>query len=96
MESSIIIQNIDRERFLELENKVDELNTNVKILVDKKLHEKITPEEAAEEQNCTVQTVYTQIKKGVLPAFKVGRKLLIKRSDLDKALKEVKSLKYTR
>jgi excisionase family DNA binding protein len=92
----IILQNIDRDRFLNLENKVDELTINVKKLVDKKLQEKLTPEQTAEEQNCTVQTVYAQIKKGILPASKVGRKLLIKRSDLDEALKEVKSLKYKR
>lgn len=41
-------------------------------------------------------SVYTYIKKGMLPAFKIGRKYLIKIADLEKALKEVKSLKYRR
>ncbi len=92
----IVFQNIDREKFLELEKKVDELNTNIKKLVDKKLQEKLTPEEAAEELDVTSQTIYAYIKKGALPASKVGRKLLIKRADLNNALKEVKSLKYKR
>ena len=92
----IVFQNIDPEKFEKLFKKVHELIDNVKKLVDKKFQEKITPEDAAEEQNCTVQTVYAQIKKGILPASKVGRKLVIKRSDLENALKEVKSLKYKR
>jgi len=37
-----------------------------------------------------------QGKKGLLPASKIGRNYIIKRQDLDNALKEVKSLKYRR
>ncbi|MDO7174152.1 helix-turn-helix domain-containing protein [Mariniflexile sp. AS56] len=92
----IFFQGIDREKFTKLQNEVNNISEKIQLLIDDKFNEKLTPEQAAEEQNCTVQTVYAQIKKGILPASKVGRKLLIKRSDLDNALKEVKSLKYKR
>lgn len=41
-------------------------------------------------------SVYTYIKKGMLPASRIGRKYHIKIADIEKALKEVKSLKYRR
>jgi len=41
-------------------------------------------------------TIYNYIKKGILPASKVGRRIQIKRLDVEDALKEVKSLKYRR
>ena len=92
----LILQKEAKEKFLEFDKKADKILNLLQLLVNNKQTEKLTPEEAAEEQNCTVQTVYAQIKKGILPASKVGRKLLIKRSDLEEALKEVKSLKYKR
>ena len=92
----IILQNVDREKFIELFNKVDELSNNIQLLVNKKLNEKVSPEVAAEEIGVTNQTIYAYIKSGKLRASKVGRKLLINRSDLNEALKEVKSLKYKR
>ncbi len=65
------------------------------------------PELEKQPENCTIketalllkvseQSVHNYIKKGFLPAQKVGRILLIKRSDIDKSLQEVKSLKYKR
>lgn len=92
----IVLQNIDKEKFTELCNKVHKLSEDVQLLLDNKFSEKLNPEDAAEEIGVTTQTIYSYIKKGILPASKVGRKLLIKRSDLDNALKEVKSLKYKR
>jgi excisionase family DNA binding protein len=92
----IILQNVDKEKFNDLFNKVHKLSEDVQLLLDKKLSEKLIPEDAAEEIGVTTQTIYSYIKKGILPASKVGRKLLIKRSDLENALKEVKSLKYKR
>jgi len=92
----IILQNVDKEKFNDLFNKVHKLSEDVQLLIDKKLSEKLIPEDAADEIGVTTQTIYAYIKKGILPASKVGRKLLIKRSDLENALKEVKSLKYKR
>ena len=41
-------------------------------------------------------SIYNYIKKGLLPASKIGRKYIIKIADVEKALNEVKSLKYRR
>ncbi|CAM3445297.1 Helix-turn-helix domain-containing protein [Flavobacterium longum] len=68
---------------------------------------KQTPVEEPKSENLTVketsallkvseQSVHNYIKKGFLPALKVGRILLIKRSDIENSLREVKSLKYKR
>ncbi|MDO7138278.1 helix-turn-helix domain-containing protein [Algibacter lectus] len=92
----IVFQNIEKKEFDNLSSKVEELNVNVKRLIETKIQERISPEKVAEEQNCTVQTVYAQIKDGRLKAERIGRKLLIRRSDLENSLKEVKSLKYKR
>jgi len=92
----IVLQGIDRNKFLELDNKADKIYDLLKLLAANKLEEKITPEIAAAEIDVTTQTIYSYIKAGKIPASKVGRKLLIKRIDLENALQEVKSLKYKR
>ena len=92
----IVLQNIDKEKFTQLFEKVCQIDSALQKLIDKHGSEKISPEEAAEELDVTTQTIYLYIKKGLLPASKVGRKLLIKRSDIKDALQDVKSLKYKR
>lgn len=92
----IVFQNVDEEKFTELFNKVHKLTEDVQLLIDNKLNENVNPEEVAEIYGVSTQTIYTYIKKGYLPASKVGRKLIIKRSDLENALNDVKSLKYKR
>lgn len=65
------------------------------------------PFEEKQPENCTIketakllkvseQSIHNYVKRGFLPAQKLGRILLIKRTDIDKALQEVKSLKYKR
>ncbi len=46
--------------------------------------------------NCSELSIYSYIKKGFLPASKIGRKYIIKSVDLENALKDYKSLKYRR
>ena len=58
--------------------------------------ENLTVKETAELLKVSEQSVHNYIKRGFLPAQKVGRILLIKRSDLDNALAEAKTLKYKR
>lgn len=58
--------------------------------------ENLTVKETAEVLKVSEQSVHNYIKKGFIPAQKIGRLLLIKRADLDEALTEVKSLKYKR
>lgn len=58
--------------------------------------ENLTVKETANLLKVSEQSIHNYIKRGLISAQKVGRILLIKRSDLDASLKEVKSLKYKR
>ena len=58
--------------------------------------ENYSVQEVAKMLRCSELTIYNYIKKGWLPASKIGRNYIIKKIDLDNALKEVKSLKYRR
>ncbi|TYB74257.1 helix-turn-helix domain-containing protein [Bizionia myxarmorum] len=65
-------------------------------LFSTKENTKLSIKEAAEELGVAKLTIHNYIKKGILPAFKIGRRVFIKRQDFDVALSEVKSLKYRR
>lgn len=58
--------------------------------------ENLTVKETAELLKVSEQSVHNYIKRGFLPAQKVGRILLIKRALVETSLQEVKSLKYKR
>lgn len=58
--------------------------------------ENLTVKETAKLLKVSEQSVHNYIRRGLLPAVKMGRVLLIKRDDIEKSLKEVKSLKYLR
>jgi excisionase family DNA binding protein len=81
-----------------------ELYEHLEDIIDKKLapfmaknkDERLSVKEVAEELGVVELTIHNYIKKGILPAFKIGRRVFINRSDIDQALKEVKSLKYKR
>lgn len=64
--------------------------------IEEEKSENLTVKEAAEIIKVSEQTVHNYIKRGIFPAQKVSRILLIKRTDLDNAMAEVKSLKYKR
>ena len=64
--------------------------------VEEEKSENLTVKETAEYLKVSEQSVHNYIKRGFVSAQKVGRILLIKRSDLDNSLTEVKSLKYKR
>ncbi len=64
--------------------------------IEEEKPENLTVKETAEFLKVSEQSVHNYIKKGFLPAQKVGRILLIKRTDVEDSLKEVKSLKYKR
>lgn len=59
-------------------------------------NENYSVQDAAKLLHCSELTIYNYIKKGFLPASKIGRNYIIKKKDFDNALKEVKSLKYRR
>ena len=56
----------------------------------------ITIKEASKLLKVSTQTVRSYVKRGVIKAHKVGNRILIETSSIDKALTEVKSLKYKR
>lgn len=58
--------------------------------------ENLTVKETAKLLKVSEQSVHNYIRRGLFRAVKMGRVLLIKRSDIENALKEVKSLKYYR
>ena len=58
--------------------------------------ENLTVKESAEVLKVSEQSIHNYIKKGFLKAHKMGRIYLIKRTNIEEALKEVKSLKYKR
>ena len=58
--------------------------------------ENLTVKETAELLKVSEQSIHNYIKRGLIPAQKMVRILLIKRADLDEGLTEVKSLKYKR
>ena len=58
--------------------------------------ENLTVKEASELLKVSEQSIHNYIKRGFIPAQKVGRILLIKRIDVEQSLQEVKSLKYKR
>ena len=79
---------------LKLSN-IEELLLELKIKPkEEEKSENITVKEATEILKVSSQSVISYIQKGFIPAQKVGRIYLIKRSDLDNSLKEVKSLTY--
>lgn len=58
--------------------------------------ENLTVKESADFLKVSEQSIHNYIKKGFIKAHKMGRIYLIKRTDIEEALQEVKSLKYKR
>ncbi|RED48799.1 helix-turn-helix domain-containing protein [Seonamhaeicola aphaedonensis] len=95
MEKSILLHNITPNELKDL------IIADLKIELEKILNrvneqENYSVDEVSKLLDCSKLTVYNYIKKGVLPASKIGRRHIIKKSDLDASIKEVKSLKYKR
>jgi excisionase family DNA binding protein len=90
----IQLQNISKaELFEHLENIIDR---KLSVLANTDENEKLSIKEVSEELGVAELTVHNYIKRGLVPALKIGRRVFIKRIDLDNSLKEVKSLKYKR
>ena len=94
MESIIQIQNISKSEFISIiENTIEK---RLSLISEPKASENLTVKETATILKVSEQSVHNYIKKGFIPAQRLGRVLLIKRTDLDNALTDVKSLKYKR
>lgn len=53
-------------------------------------------EEASEITKCSKQTIRSLVKRGVIKASRIGRRILIPHEELFNSMNEVKSLKYKR
>jgi excisionase family DNA binding protein len=94
MESIIQIQNITKKELYEQLELIVEGKFNSLFKTDS--NQKLSVQDVANELGVTPLTVHNYIKRGTLPAYKIGRRVYVKRVDLNKALDEVKSLKYKR
>lgn len=82
-----------------IDQSVDAQFTQLKKFMSEQLNppkRKYTVKEAATKFNVTDLTVRNWIKKGYLKGDKIGRRVLIDASELEKSLTEIKSLKYKR
>lgn len=94
MDSIIQIHNVTRKEFVSIiENVIEERLTT---FLKTKEPENMTVQETAKLLGVTELTIHNYIKKGVFPASKIGRRIVIKRVDIEAALSGVKSLKYKR
>ncbi|WP_053992820.1 helix-turn-helix domain-containing protein [Mangrovimonas sp. TPBH4] len=81
-----------------------ELFDRLEGIIDRKLsslaesdpNEKLSIQSVSKELGVSRLTVHNYIKRGLIPASKIGRRVVIRRRDLEGALSEVKSLKYKR
>lgn len=69
--------------------------------IEKQIREKSKPDfytikETSEKLKVTETTIRNYIKKGLIPADKIGGRIRIRGITLDNTLKEIKSLKYRR
>jgi len=96
--SKIIITTPEELKFI-IDKSVDTKFTQLKKFMSEQLNppkRKYTVKEAATKFNVTDLTIRNWIKKGYLKGDKIGRRVLIDASELEKSLTEIKSLKYKR
>jgi excisionase family DNA binding protein len=94
MDKIFQIQNVSRQEFISIiENVIEDRFT---AFLKSKEPENLTVQQTAKLIGVTELTVHNYIKRAIIPASKIGRRIVIKRVDIENALKEVKSLKYKR
>lgn len=94
MKSIIQIHNLSKNELVSIiENSLDERFNS---FIESKKDLNLTVQETAKYLSVSELTIYNYIKKGLIPACKIGRKIVIKKQDVDQSLSQVKSLKYKR
>lgn len=94
MENNLLISSITKQEFISIIEEVIETKLSKK--QESNLPENYSVQAVAEILEVTDLSIYNYIKKGIIPAKRIGRKYIINRVNLEAALKEVKSLKYRR
>lgn len=94
MNTNILIQQICKDELKEL---IEDIFQEVMFKALQSKKEKfLTVQQCAIKLNVSDLTIYNYIKKGWIPAKKIGRKYLIEGEAFENSLDEVKSLKYRR
>lgn len=94
MEKILYIQSINKEEFISIID--DAIDSKLSSLKDSSKPENLSVQSCAKLLSVSELTIYSYIKKGIVPAKKIGRKYIINSTELESILKEVKSLKYKR
>ena len=94
MESITQIHNVTKEELFEAIN--DIVENKFTAFLKSKEPENLTVKQTSKLLGVTELTIHNYIKKGILPASKIGRRIVISKADIQEALKEVKSFKYKR
>lgn len=94
MEKLLHIQSITKQELKSIieeavESKITSLNKSNK-------PENLSVQSCAKLLSVSELTIYSYIRKGIIPAKRIGRKYIINSTELENVLKEVKSLKYKR
>ena len=94
MDNILQIQNVTRQEFINIiENVIEDRLTS---FLKSNEPDNLTVQQTSKLLGVTKLTIHNYIKKGFIPASKIGRRIVIKRIDIESALTEVKSLKYKR
>ena len=87
----------------EIQEMIDSSNAKLLIDINKTISRVMTPikanlsvKESAERINVSELTVRNYIKRGIIKADRIGRRILINSQELEDSLEEIKSLKYQR
>lgn len=94
MKSILQIEELTKEEFIQLIEETVE--KKVSTILKKEDQKYLSVELVSKKLGFSKLTIYTYLKKGIIPAKKIGRKYLINSNDLDQILAEVKSLRYKR
>ena len=94
MDNILQIHNVTKKEFITIIESV--IENRLTDFLKTKEPENMTVQETAKLLGVTELTIHNYIKKGLIPASKIGRRIVIKRIDIENALKEVKSLKFKR
>lgn len=95
VESSIVqIHNLTKKELITIISEI--LDVKLELLKAPKKSPTVSVKDASELLGVSELTIRNYIKRGLIPASKIGRRIVIKRVDIEKSLSEVKSLKYKR
>jgi excisionase family DNA binding protein len=94
MENILHIQTITKQEFISIIESIVDSKISSQKESDKPKN--LTVQSCAKILSVTELSIYSYIKKGFIPAKKIGRKYIIDRIVFENCMKEVKSLKYRR